>query len=238
MRLSPGLGRSGLFASFFLFALVVLLPLRLAVDWFGFDRFGLAAREATGSVWIGGLSEAQLGPAPLGDVEVRLNRLPLLIGRTRLSMERQALDAPLSGAATIGGGGFSLDDFTGQVRLGAALAPLPMGSLDLDDVSVRFAGGLCQAAEGRVRALLAREVAGLSFAAGLSGNARCAGGMLLLPLASQSGTERLNLSLRADGRYRAEFTVRAGDPALRGQLITAGFRPNGSALSHRIEGAF
>lgn len=238
MRLNPSLGRPLLLALIFLFALIALLPLRLAIDWFGFDRFGLAAREASGSVWLGALAEAQIGPATLGDVEVRLNRLPLLIGRSRLSLERQELDAPFSGATSVSGDSFSLDDVTGQLRLGAALAPLPVGSVDLSDVSVRFSGGLCESAEGRVRALLASDVAGLSFNSGLGGTVRCAGGKLLLPLASQSGMERLNLSVGADGRYLAVFVVNSGDPALRAQLLAVGFRPSGSGVSLRIEGAF
>jgi general secretion pathway protein N len=225
-----------LFAFFFLFALVALAPLRWALDMFGFGRFGLAARQATGSVWLGALNEAQLGPAPLGDVQVRLNRLPLLIGRSRLSLRRDSADSPLEGAATIEGDGFSLDDFTGQLRLGVALSPLPVGSVDLDDVSVKYSDGVCQTAEGRVRAQLATELAGLSLASGLSGNARCGGGKLLLPLASQSGMERLNLSFDANGRYRAELSVTPTDPALQAQLIAAGFRPSGPGLGLRIEG--
>ena len=132
--------------------------------------------------------------------EVRLNRLPLLIGRTRMSLTRQELDAPFSGATSVSRDGFGLDDFTGQLRLGAALAPLPVGSVDLDDVSVHFANGVCESAEGRVRALIARDVGGFSFSSGLSGTARCQGGKLRLPLTSQGGAERLDLILGADGR--------------------------------------
>lgn len=238
MRLRLDSRRTAFFAAMFLFAVIVLMPLRLAVGWFGLDRLGLAAREASGSVWLGALKEAQLGPAPIGDVEVRLNRLPLLIGRTRLSLERQALDSPLSGAVTVSGGGFGLDDFTGQIRVGAALAPLPIGSVDLSDVSVRFADGLCQSAEGRVRAVATPAVAGLAPAAGLGGNARCSGGALLLPLASQGGAEQLSLSIRADGRYRAELAVRTVDPTLRDRLIAAGFLPSGRGYVLRIDGAF
>jgi general secretion pathway protein N len=235
MRVSATARRAIFLVAVFLFALIAMLPLRLAIDWFGLDRLGLAAREARGSVWLGALDEAQLGPAPLGDVEVRLNRLPLLVGRSRLSLERQELDAPLSGALTIANG-FSLDDFTGQVRVGAAFDPLPISSLDLTDVSVRFEGGVCENAEGRVRALLAREVAGLAFTSGLSGNARCAGGALLLPLASQGGMEQLNLRLFADGRYRAELAVRTADAALRDRLIAAGFQPGAGGLALRLDG--
>jgi general secretion pathway protein M len=153
MRFSPTVGRSAFFLAIFILALIALIPLRLAIGWFGLDRFGIAAREASGSIWLGALKEAQIGPAPLGTVEVRLNRLPLLIGRHRLSLERQELDSPLRGAATLSGRRFSLDDFTGQLRLGAALAPLPVAALDLDDVSVAFAGELCESAEGRIRAI-------------------------------------------------------------------------------------
>ena len=236
MRIKPSARRWLLLGAFCLFALVALFPLRLALDGLGFDRLGLSAREASGSVWLGALNEAQLGPAPLGDVTVRLNRLPLLIGRARLSLERQSLDSPLSGAATLSASGFSLDDFNGQLRLGAAFAPLPVGAVELDGVSVRFADGLCQRADGRVRAQLAREVPGLSLASGLAGVARCSGGRLLLPLASQSNMERIDLSFAADGSYRADFAVTAADPAFQSGLIAAGFRPTANGLALRVQG--
>jgi general secretion pathway protein N len=230
--------RLAFFVAMFLFAIIVLLPLHLAVRWFGLDQAGLAAREASGSIWIGALSEAQLGPAPIGNVEVRLAKLPLLIGRTRFELERQELDAPLRGALTLAGQGFRLNDFTGQVRLGASLSPLPVASLDLDRVSVHFDDGLCEKAEGRIRASVARDMAGLSLLAGLGGSPRCAGGAALIALASQSGMERLDLRLLADGRYRADFIVRTADPSLSGRLAAAGFRPSAAGQTLRIEGSF
>ena len=49
MRIRLPLGRSLFFVCAFLFALVALLPLRLALDWLGLDDKGFAAREARGS---------------------------------------------------------------------------------------------------------------------------------------------------------------------------------------------
>ena len=44
MRIRLPLGRSLFFLCAFLFALVALLPLRLALDWLGLDDKGFAAR--------------------------------------------------------------------------------------------------------------------------------------------------------------------------------------------------
>src|SRR3546814_11091462 len=67
---------------------------------------------------------------------------------------------------------------------------LPIGSLDIEDVSIRFSGDHCGHAEGRVRAHVAGQVAGLNLSQGLSGFATCAGETVLLPLVSQSGMEK------------------------------------------------
>ena len=85
MRLRLPLRRTAFFVAAFAFAAVALIPLRVATSWIGGP---LAAREATGSIWLGMLKEAQFGPVPLGDVQARLNVLPLLLGRARLSLSR------------------------------------------------------------------------------------------------------------------------------------------------------
>ena len=238
MRVRLRIGRALLLAAFFLFALVALLPMRLALDWLGFGERGLAARAATGSVWYGALQEAQVGPVPLGDVAARLNVLPLLLGRARLSLERSDEAGRLAGAVTVSRHGFGLDDVTGSFRLGPLLSPLPVATLDLDDLSAGFASGRCARAEGRIRANVTGEIAGLGLASGLTGAARCADDALLLPLASQSGMERLELRLFADGRYRAELLVRTADPAVGARLAAAGFRPAPGGQAMRIDGSF
>jgi general secretion pathway protein N len=238
MRIRLNMKRGVFFLAALAFALVALLPLRLVVGWYGLEGRGLAAREATGSLWLGALKEAQFGAVPLGDLRARLNILPLLLGRARLSLSRDGADGGFDGAVTVSRHGFGIDDFNGQLRTGAMFAPVPIASLDLADVSAHFDGGLCSDAEGEVRAALTGEMAGLLLPSGLRGTARCAEGALLIPLASQTGMEQLNLLVRADGRWRIDLSVRPTDPAAAAPLTAAGFVPSGGALVRRIEGSF
>jgi general secretion pathway protein N len=202
-----------------LFSLAALLPLRFALGWLGYADKGLAAREATGSVWLGALTEARFGTVALGDVGTRLRFLPLLLGRARLDL--QQADDGLRGGVTVSRHGFGIDDATGRIEAGA-LADLPPPTLDLADLSVRFGDGQCLHAEGLVKARFAGELVGVSLTAGFSGEARCDGQAVLLPLVSQPGGDRLDVRLFADGRYR----------------IDAALRPGGLPYSARFEGRF
>jgi len=238
MKVRLPMGRTAFFLGAFAFALVALLPLRLAADWFGLGERGLAAREATGSVWLGALKEAQLGPVPVGDVNARLGGLPLFVGRARLSLARDDEANPLRGAVSLSRHSFGIDNVTGQFRVGALFAPLPVAALDLDDVSAGFAAGQCRRAEGNVRATLTGEVAGIGLPSGLTGAATCAGDAVLIPLASQTGMERLDLRLFADGRYRIDLVIRPSDPAMQSRLTAAGFQNANGLFLRRIDGAF
>lgn len=223
MRLRLPLGRTLFFLCAFLFSIVATLPLRIAADWLRLGDRGLAAREALGSVWTGRLNEGQLGPVPLGDLEARLRSLPLIIGRATVGLYREG-NTPFTGGISVARHGFGLEDTTGRLDVASLFAPLPIGSLDLNDLTVRFANGQCAHAEGKVSGKLIGNVGGLSLPNGVSGNARCDGGALLLPLASLPGTETLNIRLFQDGRYQTEFMVRANDPAMVQRLSLAGFR--------------
>lgn len=219
MRLRRRWWREIFFVCALLFSLVALLPLRFALGWLGYADKGLAAREARGSIWLGALTEARFGTVPLGDVATRLRFLPLLIGRARLDLEQA--DDGLRGSVTVSRHGFGIDDATGRIEA-AAMADLPPPTLDLSDVSVHFGDGLCIHAEGLVRARFAGELVGVPLTAGFSGEARCDGPALLLPLVSQSGGDRLDVRLFADGRYRIDVAL----------------RPAGLPYSARFEGRF
>lgn len=230
------LSRRAVFFLFaFLFALLALFPLRLGLSWLVLDERGFSAREVEGSLWLGSLREAQLGPVEVGDVTARLRTLPLFVGRARLELERPG-EAGLHGAMTVSRHGFGVDDLSGRLRLSAP--GLPITSIEPADLSVRFSNGLCQSAEGLVRATVAGDAAGLPSPGALSGNARCERGALLLPLAGQSGMEALNLRLFENGRYRAELIVRPSDPALGERLRAAGFVPAGAGYGLRFDGRF
>lgn len=219
MRLRLRWWRQIFFGCALLFSLAALLPLRFALGWLGYADKGLAAREATGSVWLGALTEARFGTVALGDVGTRLRLLPLLIGRARLDL--QQADDGFRGGVTVSRHGFGIDDASGTIEAGA-LADLPPPTLDLSDLSIRFGDGQCVHAEGLVKARFAGELVGVSLTAGFSGEARCDGQAVLLPLVSQSGGDRLDVRLFADGRYR----------------IDAALRPGGLPYSARFEGKF
>lgn len=233
MRVRLPLGRTLFFVCAFLFALVALLPLRLVLGWLALDERGFAAREARGSIWLGAVSEAQLGTVALGDLNAELRTLPLFAGRARVELERRDEADRFEGAAIVSRHSIGIDDITGTLDLGPAFAPLPITSLDLGDVSARFTDGLCSSAEGVVTASIGSDVGGLMLPGGLSGNARCDEGALLLPLVSQTGMEALNLRLHEDGRYSVELVVRPGDDAMRDRLRASGFMltANGYALT-------
>ena len=238
MRIRLPLGRTVFFVCAFLFALVALLPLRLALDWLGLDERGLAAREARGSIWFGAVSEAQLGSVALGDLQARLRTLPLFVGRARVDLERADEANRLEGSATVSRHSFGIDDMTANLDIGTAFAPLPIASLDLGDVTARYANGSCTAAEGLVKATIAGEVAGIALPGGLSGTARCDDGALLLPLVSQSGMEALNVRLRENGSYQVELAVRPVDDAMRDRLIGSGFSLTNNGYALTVSGEF
>jgi general secretion pathway protein N len=237
-RLPVSRRRAFFFLGAFLFALLALFPLRLGLSWLGLDQRGFSAREAEGSLWLGSLREVQLGPIAIGDVTASLSTLPLFIGRARIELERRGEPDRLEGAATVSRHGFGIDDLTASLRLAEPVAGLPVAGIDPADLSVHFSGGLCRSADGLVRTTMAGELPGLALPSTLSGNARCDGGALLLPLASQSGMEALNLRLFDDGRYRAELVVRAGDAAAAQRLAASGFVPSGAGYALRFEGEF
>jgi general secretion pathway protein N len=233
-RVRLPLGRWLFFLSAFAFALIALLPLRLGLDWFGLSERGFAAREAQGSVWLGTVSEAQFGKVALGDLGTRLNTLPLLAGRARIDVAGLG-GRRFEGAFTSSRHGFGLDDVTAQLAMAGAFGPLPLATLDTEDLGVRFEGGRCRSAEGRVRAALSGDIAGIPLPA-LAGTARCDGGVLLLPLGSQAGTETLQLRIAGDGRYRAELAVRPAQAELGAALTAAGFVLTGSGYALRLAG--
>jgi general secretion pathway protein N len=228
------LGRGLFFVAAFAFALLALLPLRLALDWFGLGDRGFAAREANGTVWIGTLAEAQFGKVALGDLGTSLDTLPLFVGQTRIGVVGQS-GRRLNGALTSSRHGFGVDDVEAQLAVAGAFGPLPLATLDLDDVGARFEAGRCQHAEGRVKAALSGDIAGIPLPA-LAGVARCEAGLLLLPLASQSGGERLQLRVGGDGRYTAELSVRPSQQGFAAGLTAMGFAPVGDLYALRFAG--
>jgi general secretion pathway protein N len=235
MRVRIPMRRAVLFTAMFGFALILFLPLRLAL---GAAADVLRAREASGSVWAGRLKEARIGPAALGDLDARLDPLALLVGEARIVVARpSAAPDRLAGAFGIARNRSSAESVTGVIPVESLFAPLPIGSLELTDVTVRFRDGACDRAEGLVRADISGEIAGLALPAGLSGAPRCDRGALLLPLTGGAG-EGLALRIFGDGRYEARLSVRAADPDVVARLTGAGFAPGPGGYALTLGGRF
>jgi general secretion pathway protein N len=225
-------GRIILFVGLFLLAMVIFMPLSLALSMFGLAGQGLSARSASGTIWSGRLVEARIGRLAVGDLSVGLRPFALVTGVAKMDLQ-----SPLGrGALTSMKRGFALDNATAKLSTARLFAPIPLDSLDLSNVSIAFTGNKCDRAEGRIRATFAGDVGGLSLAQGLSGVARCDGDVLLLPLVSQSAMERLTLYIQGNGDYRAEFLVRSTDPAMAAKLGAAGFAPAPGGFVLRLAG--
>lgn len=233
-RIRLATGPRTLFIAMFAIAMVVFLPMRLALGWFGLGEQGLTARRVTGSVWDGGLREAKFGEVALGDLAAGVRPLPLLIGRGSVTIEGPALDAVLE----VTRHGVGLRDATATLPIGQAFDPVPVTALSLGDVTARFEGDTCEEASGQVRATLSGDVQGVPLPTALTGAARCDNGALLLPLASAAAGEGIVVRVFGDGRYRTELTLVPGDPLVGQRLTGAGFVPGGAGYVLAIEGRF
>ena len=235
IRLSTG--RLALFGAMLAAALLALVPLRAALGWFALGEQGLTARRVTGVLWGGRLAEARFGDVALGDLGARLAFWPLFLGRARIELAGEGA-RPLGGALTVSRHAVGIDDLSATLATGQLFAPLPVTMLELDGATVHFRDGQCERAEGRVRATLAGEAGGVPLPAVLAGPARCDAGALLLPLTSTAGTETATLRVSGNGRYRAEFTLAAADPALGVRLERAGFVSGPGGYRLAVEGRF
>ena len=210
------------------------LPLRLAVSMAGLEGSRFSAKAITGSVWSGRIEGAELGPFPLGDLDAGVRLLPLLTGRVLMDLERPPVAGDSGLVATVGKAGSRLvvQDVTTVLSVGRQLAPLPASAIDLQAVSITFAGGRCQSASGQVRVSLDANIPGLNLKQGLLGKAECQNGVLVLPLQSGSGMEQLTLKLQGNGFYTARLFLSGSDRAWTLLLPTLGFRkvPSGYAI--------
>lgn len=243
MPVSPGVRRRWWLAMGLVLALVVFMPLRAVLGIAGLGEQGLTARMVTGTIWRGGLADARFGDLALGDIRTGVSPLHLLVGQLRLGIRGAAPHgtAPLSGAVVAGLSGIGMADMSGDVSTGQIFAPLPISALTLTGVTVRFRGGTCDAASGRVAAALSGGVdgvPGLILPRMVSGQVRCDGARLVLPLASQSGTEAITLRIGGDGSYRAELTLQPEDPAIAERLRLAGFVPGPRGYQLLVNGRF
>lgn len=211
----------------------LLLPLQLLVGSLGPVTDGLAAREAEGSLWSGGLRGASWRGRPLGDLKVGLRPLPLLLGNRVFAIRGDDLSLRMLLGRRRG-----VEGMNASIEA-LALPGLPAIDVDLRfaDVALVFADGRCTRAEGRVQASL-RWAGREDVATVLSGTPECAERAMVLPLRADGGTPRIQAELRleADGRYRLHAVVGDADPTAAALLRQSGFVDAPGGLSRSIDG--
>jgi general secretion pathway protein N len=226
-----------LFLAAFLPALALLLPLRLALTWFGIESAGFSARDVGGSVWNGHLRGTYWRQLPLGEVTVRLQPLPLLRGQRRLAISNDRL-----AATWVHDGRHGLLDADGAIDIDAAAAAaynMPEVDLQLimDNVTVLFRGDECVDATGGLQ--LDATLTGLADATApliLKGRPTCSGASAIAEFAPAQtlppGIDRAEVILQVDGTgdYRLHTTIGTRDPSLRAALVLAGFDAESDGL--------
>ena len=219
-------------------AALMFMPLRLVVSMAGLEDSKFSAREISGTIWNGRIEGAQIGPFALGDLDAGVQFLPLLTGAIRMELARPATPTDAGLTATIGKQGESLlvENATTVLSVGRQLAPLPASNIELENVSVSFAGGRCQSAEGKVRLSLDANIPGLDLKQGLLGNAICQDGGLMLPLKSGSGMEELTMKLDGHGAYSARLFLSGSERIWTLLLPTLGFRKVSGGYAIRVAG--
>ncbi len=219
---APAGARAGLIA-LFVVALVVLLPLRLVAGLVP----GLSAQGVQGPVWSGRLRDAAYGPLALGDVDAGLAPLSLLLGRVEVDLQGERLVVRMSRRG--------VKDVHGTASVRAGLGTLPAEGVTFERFGATFRDGACDEAHGRVGLALALPGASSLM---VSGEARCAGNALLLPLRGPGGMERLDVRIGGDGRWRADLVIAGLSPEAAAPLRAAGFAARPDGLGLRTGGQF
>lgn len=203
--------------------LIALFPLPLAVALTAPE--GVSARGVAGLLWSGRVDQLHIGALDLGTVNTGVSPMGLLTGRIALPFSREAAPGvdPIVGRVSTGLGGQRIDGLTGTLAL--TTGRIPISGIQLSNLSLRISGDGCQAASGRVQVTPTIAIPGIDLRNGLSGEAKCENGILVLPLTGQSGMENLTIRIRRNGQYEARLTVRADTPEMSQALTAAGFSP-------------
>jgi hypothetical protein len=214
-------------------AAVATLPLALVAR--SLATAGLAADEASGSVWNGTLRAARLGGHPLGDLDVALPALPLLLGQQQLDVSGANWSARLSRGSRKGvlSSGGLLPSIT--------IAPLHGATIEVSLRQARlvFEDGRCIEGAGSVGAVLQWPDARLPELE-LEGPVECARGLGQVTLTNgDRGAFPVQLlaTVMADGSYRLQATAQPADPATRAALVAGGFHETPSGLGRIVEGS-
>jgi general secretion pathway protein N len=219
-----------------LIALLLLLPLRVALSAADLQRLGLSARQVGGTIWQGRIGELMLGRQLLGTFDVRLDPGALLLGRVAMPFERlDQVQGPLTGVLRAGGSVTGVQRLNGSIPAANLLGGAPIDALTFTDTTILFDGNSCAKASGRIAANLAVRFGPLALDRGFAGVVSCDGDRVRARLASEAGTEQVEFFVSASGRVRGWITIRSPLPGLDALLSTYGFRTGPGGLTLPFE---
>jgi general secretion pathway protein N len=221
-----------------LLALVALFPLRIALGLSHVERMGLAARAVAGPVWSGAIGDLSLRDQPLGSFAVGLDPLASLSGATLDFARLESAEGPLDGSLRVAGARRGIVGTNGRIATASLFGRLPVDAVELADATVLFEAGRCVEASGKLTAIVGTRIAGLDLSRGMTGRLACAGDDVAIAMASRSRMERIDLTIAADGSYRARMRVATGTPELGTALSLFGFRPSGNSMGLTVDGHF
>lgn len=223
------------FIAAWLACLVALAPMRWLGELDFWQRAGLSATGASGTVWNGRLLGLASGGNEWGDVRAGLSPFALIGGTAAL-----ALESPRGRGELHLGRERGLRDASGEGLLALQTPQGPVTlALSLDAVTTIFRNERCSLAAGRLDAAVTLPAGATpSPRLVLSGAPTCREGVVevrLLP-ADGSPTVELLLQARHDGDYRLTWLARAPEPALAAALGLAGFTASPDGMVRVDEG--
>lgn len=195
---------------------------------------GLVANEATGTVWHGTLRAAGWNGMALGEVDVGLAALPLLLGQARVDLAGSDWHV-----RTVQGSRQGILAGNGRFELPVPFLPEATATLEARQARLLFDGGRCMEASGDIR-LTVRSTLVDGPEVLLSGRPTCADNQarLLLKAAPGSGLDLdMTWLLDVEGAYSVQVRVSSEDPAAHLALQMAGFQETPAGLLRVAEGS-
>jgi general secretion pathway protein N len=218
---------------------LAVMPLRSAIGLLAGNGGGTSAKNVTGNIWAGTIRDLRMGGALLGDMQVQLKPMSLLLLSPEFRVNRIVNKGAPGLSGYVGGlsGSIAIRQLTGELPIETNDNALPISHLELDKFSVSMRASGCKLASGSVRLMLHRgAIPGANLDSGLLGQARCDGADLLLPLVSQSALERAEIRIKYSGDYTVSLIITQPTIEAAPLLSAAGFTPISGGFRKEIKG--
>ncbi|MEM9809652.1 MAG: type II secretion system protein N [Pseudomonadota bacterium] len=217
----------------FLAGMIAQFPLAAIVDRAGLP---IGYTGVSGTIWNGEIRGLQASGQRVGDATLKVQALPLLTGRLLADVTLRGEGVHLDGRVGLRGATLVAHDLDADVRLERfalrdVFGQRLRGQLQANVKEFAFDRKGCRAADLTVHTDAIKQSLGAFADRGfdLSGQGRCEGDALVVPLsgAADDGSLAAELRLTPDGRYRSELSVIPEALALGAYLQSVGFERDG-----------